>query len=399
MKENFRRKVLKNGLTILFKKRKAPIVSVSFAVRTGGIHEKGNEKGISHFIEHMLYKGTPKRNYLRISGDIENNGGVLNGFTDENLTAFWCKIPGEHLDIALDVLSDMIKNPLFDESEMKKERKVIFEEIKMRRDNPSIYTLDRIHSFLYGKPFGDNMIGTEKTINSITREKIMKRFREIYTPGNIILCVVGNANFGKIARFAAKNFGNKKGSLPKIKISEKNKSSTEKRKGLSQANLVFAYHIPHIKDRKSYTARILNEIMAEGMSSRVYLESREKRNLAYDIKGMSEIAKNFAYNLVYVGTQKKSISEVKKIILEELRKISIELSHEELERNKEKIIGRFRISMEDSHDEMVNLLESEANGVAKEFYDFEKNIRAVRLNDVKNMAKIKKYSFFALIPE
>jgi len=112
MKPKFYRKVLKNGMIILFEKRNVPVVSVAFAVRNGGINESLDEKGISHFIEHMLYKGTPTRNAKQIAEEIEKNGGQLNGFTDETITAFWCKMPSKHLDIALGVLSDMIKNPL-----------------------------------------------------------------------------------------------------------------------------------------------------------------------------------------------------------------------------------------------------------------------------------------------
>jgi len=136
MRGKFFRKVLKNGMTVLFEKRDIPVVSVAFAVRNGGVNESTNEKGISHFIEHMLYKGTPTRNAKKIAEEIERNGGDLNGFTAETITAYWCKMPSKHLDIALEVLSDMVKNSLFDEKEMEKERKVIFEEIKKYHDNP-----------------------------------------------------------------------------------------------------------------------------------------------------------------------------------------------------------------------------------------------------------------------
>ena len=106
-----------------------------------------NERGISHFIEHMLYKGTPTRDAKKIAEEIEKNGGELNGFTDETITAFWCKMPSKHFNVALEVFGDMVKNPLFDEKELEKERKVIFEEIKMRKDNPHIYVLDNFRNY------------------------------------------------------------------------------------------------------------------------------------------------------------------------------------------------------------------------------------------------------------
>jgi predicted Zn-dependent peptidase len=399
MATKFLRKVLKNGMTILFEKRDLPVVSVAFAVRNGGVNESNEEKGISHFIEHMLYKGTPTRNSKKIAEEIEWNGGEMNGFTDQTITTYWCKMPSKHLNVALDVLSDMVKNPLFDEKELEKERKVIFEEIKMRKDNPKIYVCDKIQGYLYDEPLGSSLIGTQETMDSVDRDKIVKKFEEIYQPNNIILSVVGDADFEKIVEFVEKNFGNKKGKVPQIKIKKKIKSNTEKRKGIDQANLVFAYHVPLASDNKSYAAQVLSNLMAEGMSSRLFSEIREKRNLAYAVTGAADINKDFSYNVIYVGTTAENVEAVKKLILEEFEKVSKELTEEELKQIKGQLIGNHQIFMEDSQTQMVNLLLHEINGDAKEFYEFEKNISKVQLKDVKDLAKIKDYSFFALIPE
>jgi len=210
MKADFHRKILKNGMTLLFEKRDIPVISVVFAVRSGGINENITEKGISHFIEHMLYKGTPTRNAKKIAEEIEKNGGQLNGFTSEEITAYWCKMPSKHLGVALDVLSDMIKNPLFDEKELEKERSVIFEEINMYHDNPRLHVFDEIQKSLYGGTMQINLAGTFETMSSIDREKLLKKFKKIYQPNNMILCVVGDADFNKIVKFAEKNFGNEK---------------------------------------------------------------------------------------------------------------------------------------------------------------------------------------------
>jgi len=399
MKPKFYRKVLKNGMTVIFEKRSVPVVSVAFAVRNGGINESSEEKGISHFIEHMLYKGTPTRNAKKIAEEIERNGGDLNGFTGELITAYWCKMPSKHLNVALDVLSDMVKNPLFDEKELEKERKVIFEEIKMYKDNPRLHIFDEIHRSLYGGSFGIPLIGTEKTMSSLIRKKLLNRFEEVYQPNNMILCVVGDADFDDIVGFAEKHFGKKKGKVPDFDIQKKNESKVEKRKGIDQANLVFAYHTPLSKDKKSHAAEVLNILMAGGMSSRLFGEIREKRNLAYSVKGDSSIHNNFSYSLVYVGTMKENVEKVEKLILEEFKKVSEGLSEKELEEVKEQVIGNHQISTEDSQNQMVSLLIHEIDGNAKTFYDFEKNIRAVKLKDVKDLARIKNYSFFALVPE
>jgi predicted Zn-dependent peptidase len=399
MKPQFYRKILKNGMTIIFEKRNLPVVAVAFAVRNGGVNEELNEKGISHFIEHMLYKGTPSRDAKKIAEEIEKNGGELNGFTDEAITAYWCKMPSKHLKTALEVLSDMVKNSLFDEKELEKERKVIFEEIKMRKDNPHIYVLDSIQRELYNGTLGRNLIGTYETMKSIDRKKIIDKFRQIYQPNNMILGVVGDADFDKIVKFAERNFGKIRGKIPKPKFSLKSNSITEKRKGIDQANLVFAYHVPLSDDNKSYAAEVLGTLMAGGMSSRLFSEIREKRNLAYAVKGDSNINKFFAYNTVYVGTTKENMEFVKNIILEEFKKVSEELTEKELNQVKEQLIGTYHIYMEDSQIQLVNLLLYEIDGNAKKFYDYEKNINAVRLEDVKELAKLKNYSFLALVPE
>ena len=402
MKANFYRKVLKNGMTILFEKRDLPIVSVAFAFRNGGINESKEEKGISHFIEHMLYKGTPTRNSKKIAEEIEKKGGELNGFTSETITAYYCKIPSDHLNVALEVLGDMVKNHLFNKKELDKERKVIFEEIKMHKDNPRRHVFDEIQGLLYEEPLGLNFIGTHETMSSLTREKLVQRFKEVYNPNNLILCVVGDANFDEIIKFAEKNFDNKKGKVPKFEIKLKNESKIEKRKGIDQANFILAYHSPLAGNKKVYASIVLSTILGGGMSSRLFQEIREKKNLAYSIKGETDVNKDFAFSYIYVGSKKENVNKVKKLILKEFEKVSKELGEKELSQVKKQLIGNHQIQMEDSQEQMANLLSWEILRNAEDFYEFEKNIKNVKLKDVKDLAKKvkgKDYSFFALIPD
>ncbi|MEM3141583.1 MAG: insulinase family protein, partial [Candidatus Pacearchaeota archaeon] len=208
----------------------------------------------------------------------------------------------------------------------------------------------------------------------------------------------------QLINFAKKNF--KSDSIKKIKkISEpkiilRNKTCIEKRKGLDQANLVLSYHVPLSGNKKSYAAYILNVLTTGGMSSRLFFEIREKRNLAYAIKGDSEITKYFGYNSIYVGTKKEKVGEIKKIILKEFEKIAKSLDKKEFKKIKEQIIGNYQISIEDSQTQLTNLLMYEIDGNAKEFYNFEKNIKSVKLKDVRDLAETarKKYSFFVLLP-
>ena len=401
MKQKFYRKVLKNGMTILFEKRDLPVVSVAFAVRHGGIHEELSEKGISHFIEHMLYKGTKNRTSKQISEELEKNGGEMNGFTENAITAYWCKMPSDKLKIALDVLSDLVKNPLFEKKELEKERKVIFEEIKMYHDNPLRYVFEEIQKCLYGGTLSIDLIGTEKTMNFIDQKKMIEKFKSVYVPKNIVLCVVGNANFNELVNFAEENFGNEKSEISVKKFDLKNEIKVEERKGIDQANLVFAYHVPLAEDKKSNAAKILTCLMAGGLSSRLFEEIREKRNLAYAVKGGSQISKYFAYNFIYVGARKENLEKVKGLILKEFEKVAKNLGEKELSSIKEQLIGNYKISQEDSAGQMQSLLFAEIDDQAKDFYEFEKNIKNVKLKDVKDLAKSakEKFSFFALVPE
>ena len=401
MVNKFYRKVLKNGMVVILEKRDLPVVSVAFAVRNGGVNEKEEEKGISHFIEHLLYKGTKNLSAKKIAEEIEKRGGELNGFTSEEITAYWCKMPSRHLNIALGILGEMVRNPLFDKIELEKERKVIFEEIKMYHDNPRMHSFDETQKLLYNGTMKISLAGTLETMNSITREKILDKFKQVYTPENMILCVVGEANFEELVKFVEKNFQNEKGKVIEEKFGLENDSKIEKREGIDQANIIFAHHVPLAKDKKSYAAILLNSLMTGGMSSRLFSEIREKRNLAYAVKGESNINKTFAYNLIYIGAMKENVEKIKKLILEEFEKVANSLDEEELKQIKEKLIGNYQISMEDSQEQMINLLSYELHGNAKEFYNFEKEILKIKLQDVRKLAAdVKKdYSFFALVPK
>ncbi len=394
---NFKKKVLGNGMTILFEKRNFPVVSVAFAVRSGGAYESEKEKGIHHFIEHMLYKGTKNRTNKQIAEEIEKNGGELNGFTDQLITAYWCKMPSEHLNIVLDVLSDLIKNPLFDEKEIEKERQVIIEEMKMRKDSPITYVFDNLEKCLFEPPLSINLIGTFDSLSSIDKKKLISKFKEVYSPENLILVVVGNANFDEIVKFAEANFSFMGKKIGGLKVKKRNESFVEKRKGIDQANLVFCYHIP---ENLSYSARLLNTLMAQGMSSRLFLEIREKRNLAYSVKGEVEINKYFPHGFIYVGTMKEKVDEVKKIIVKEFEKLLEDLSEKELAQVKEQLIGNYILETEDSQAQMLNLLSWEIVSKAEDAYEFEKKIKEVRVEDVKKLVKqiLKEHNFFELLP-
>ncbi len=398
MKESLNRKQLKNGLTILFEKRNLPVVTCSVSNKFGSEFETEELKGISHFIEHLVFKGTKKRVVDEISKEIEKKGGILNAFTSEEVTCFWNKLPSRHLSTGIELASDLALNPLFEQEALERERKVILEEIKMYSDNPQVYVKEKIKELLYAKPFGMFGAGTLETMKKISRQDVLDIFNSVYSTNNMILTVVGKAEIEEICEIAEKLFPHRaKKVQEKIPI-KRNVEIIEKRKGLEQANLVFGYHTPTLRDKNRYSAEILDVIVAGGMSSRLFSEIREKRGLAYAVKGILQQDKNYGYEAIYVGTIKEKVKQVKELILKELKKMQ-KLEKKDFQEAQEQLIGLRDVDSENSEQVMVDLISEENAGNVGEYYKYEERINEVKLEDVRTLAKLKGYSFVALVPE
>lgn len=394
---NFYKKKLNNGLTVLFEERRLPVVTTSVSVRAGAEYEREKIKGISHFIEHLVFKGTKNRKQQEISGEVEKKGGILNAFTSEEVTCFWNKLPSRHFSLGIDIASDMTLNPLFDAKELERERKVILEEIKMYHDNPQYYVIKKIKSLLFEKPFGMNISGTMKTVSGISREDVLKYYTNSYFTGNMILSVVGKADFEEICRLGEKIFPKKIGEVNEIVPVRMNSQLIEKRRGLDQSNIVLGFHAPGLRDKERYGAEVLNAILTEGMSSRLFQEIREKRGLAYGVKGILQQDKNYGVELIYVGTTKENVGKVREIILKEIKKLQ-KLDKKDFEEAKEQLIGLRNVGSENSEEVMASLIYEENAGNAEEYYKYEERINGLNVEEVRHLAKINNYGFVALIP-
>jgi len=396
MKVDFVRKRLSNGLTILFEKRKMPVVSVSASIKQGFAYESEKIKGISHFVEHLMFKGTKSRSHTEIAEEIEKKGGILNAYTSEEVTSYWNKLPNEHFSVGADIASDLILNPKFEELEFEKEKKVILEEIKMYRDNPQYYVLDKIKELLFKKPFGMSGIGTAQNVSGFKRQEIIDFFNSQYKTGKMFLGVVGNTDLEAIENIG-KTFPKSNGVVGAVKPIKINKQVIEKRKGIDQANLVLGTHISDLRDKKRYAYEVFNTILGGGMSSRLFEEVREKRGLAYTIRGMLEQGKDFGYQIFYVGTTKENVKLCKEVILREIKKMK-DLQKKDLEEAKEQLIGLRKVGSEESVNVMNALVQEELAGDAREFYKYEERINSIKLKDVQSLSKIKGYSSIALVP-
>lgn len=394
----FKQKVLKNGLTVLHEKRDVSVTTMLLGVKYGSRYETEDEKGIAHFIEHLCFKGTDKRNAKQIAEEIENIGGALNAFTSEDVTAYHAKFPSENLAKVGEVIFDIFFNPIFPEEEVKKEAEVICEEIKMYYDNPRAYVLDQIKSQLYEKPFGMFIAGTQEIVKGLTRKKLLEKHRSIYCPSNAVLIVVGNNSFEEVVALAEKfSVPREFKKIQKPKIVEKISSMKDKRENLQQVNLCMGLHFPKYSDKDWHASQVFSSILGDGMSSKLFTEVREKRGLVYGIKTDIDSGQDYSYFFIWAGTDSSNEDKVVKISLEEFKKMA-EISEEELEIAKKKIAGGNRVDSESSDDVARDLLAFWSFGNAEDYYSFEKKIKEVKMEDIKNIAKKTKYSFYSLGP-
>ncbi|NCO11332.1 insulinase family protein [Candidatus Pacearchaeota archaeon] len=396
----FQKKTLNNGITVVHEQRDLPVVSFSISNKFGGAYESSEIKGIAHVIEHLLFTGTKTRSHEDISREIEKRGGILNAFTSNDLTSYWFKLPAEHLFSGMDILIDMLKNASFDKEKFEKEKKVILEEIKMYHDMPQRHIYDKIIANLYEEPFGIGIIGTKETVSSLTRDFVKDYFEKHYSPENFIVTLVGQADFEKVCNYLEKEFERQNKVLPPVELKKINKNSVEERQGLDQAHYIMAMHAPLADDKKRYSLEVLDAYLANGMSSRLFLEIREKRGLAYTVRSAYEVEKNYAYYSIYVGTTKEAIPEVEKIIIAEFKDVE-KMTDNDLKEAKERLIGLRKVSSEESINVMNELIFSELSTQAEDYYRHEEEINKISLEDVKSMAKeiISKYSTASIIPK
>lgn len=396
----FIKKKLRNGMRVVYEERDLPLVSLSITNPFGAVYEDSKIKGIAHFIEHLVFTGTKTRTHEDISREIERKGGILNAFTAQDVTSFWFKLPSEHVFAGLDIITDIMNNPIFDEGKFEKEKKVVIEEIKMYHDIPQKFVMDKIEENLYKKPFGEGIAGSAKTVGALKRDFVYDYFKNVYTGENYIVTIVGKIDFGKVCDYLEGKYKVKKRSLKLPKIEKWNKHSVEKRPGIDQAHFVFAYHAPMFTDKEYYHLAVLDAYLARGMSSRLFLKIREERGLAYTVRGSIATEKNYSHYSIYVGTRKEAINEVHKLIIEGFKEVN-KMSEKDLEEAKEMLVGLRKVSSEESSDVMNELMYYELISKAEEYYNYEKRVREVKLADVKKMALrgLSKYSTAAVVPK
>jgi predicted Zn-dependent peptidase len=389
---NIRRQKLPNGLTIITEQMQhIRSASIGVWLQTGSRDEAAEWNGISHFIEHMVFKGTKHRTAEEIARQVDSFGGNMDAFTAKECICFNVKVLDEHIPTALDILSDLVLNPVFDTADIARERGVILEEIKMDEDNPD-YLVHEIftQNFWKDHPLGKPILGTKETVKRFERDPVLDAYAHRFAPGNIIVSAAGNLDHDKFVELVTRHFEHMKpmsngfhSSKPKIvsRIILRNK------KALEQVQLclgVPAYPIAHEKRHAGY---ILNTVLGGGMSSRLFQNIRERQGLAYSIYSDLNPYRDTGCLAVYAGTSLASAAKVVQSVVSEFRKLKTSpVPEEELRRAKAQLKGSLMLSLESSTSRMSNLARQEM--YFDRFYDLDELIQKIEAVTVEDLTML-----------
>ena len=393
-KRNIHREVLPNGLIVLTEEMQhIRSVSIGIWIKTGSRDEDLQWNGISHFIEHMVFKGTKHRSAEEIAQQVDSIGGNMDAFTAKECVCFNVKVLDDHLPIAMDVLSDLVLNPVFDGADITRERGVILEEIKMDEDSPD-YLVHEIftQNFWKDHPLGKPILGTKETVKKFEQPVVLDFYGQRFAPGNLIICAAGNLKHAQFVELVNKHFAQmqpKKNGFhspqPKIvpRIIMRNK------KALEQVQICVGVPSHPIAHGKRYASYILNTLLGGGMSSRLFQNIRERQGLAYAIYSDLNPYRDTGCLSVYAGTSRESAGKVVQSIVSEFRKLKTEtVPPEELRRAKDQLKGSLMLSLESSTARMSNLARQEM--YFDRFYTLDElieKIEGVTAEELKELAE------------
>jgi predicted Zn-dependent peptidase len=330
-------------------------VSVCIFIGVGSRYETAPEAGISHFIEHVLFKGTQKRPSSReISEAIEGVGGIINGGTDKELTLYWCKVAQPHFPLALDVLADMLLCSRFEPGDIENERQVIIEELNMERDSPAHLVDLLIDELLWpAHPLGRDIAGSKGTVTSISREMMLDYLGRQYLPENTVIAIAGDVQHEETLAAVGQALGKWTNPKPSPKYAAYKEQEFPrlyiKSKETEQAHLCLGLSGLSIAHPRRFTLDLLNVILGEGMSSRLFTEIRDRLGLAYSIYSFVDHFLDTGSIIIYAGVETKNLGVAVTAILEQLARLKETVPEAEIAKAKELSKGRLLLRMEDSH--------------------------------------------------
>jgi predicted Zn-dependent peptidase len=323
--ETVRRTVLPNGVRILSEEIPSlASVSIGLWIESGSRYDEPGGCGLSHFVEHMLFKGTARRTAAEIAGEIDAVGGVLNADTDREHTCYYAKVLGEHADLAVDVLSDMFLAPRLDPEEIERERGVVLEEIAQIEDTPDDYVQDLFHlAYWPDHPLGLPICGTRASVEALDRVACADLIARRYRPDRLVVAAAGRADHDRLVDEIARRFGGLEGSAPVVNgpPPRGRPGVTVHRRRLEQVQLCLGTRGVAVTDAERDAAAVLNAALGDGMSSRLFQEVRERRGRAYAIDSFLCSYRDAGYLAVTAATRPRWVAEVVEAVLGELRRV------------------------------------------------------------------------------
>lgn len=350
--------VFKNGLRLItIPRRDAESVTVMVLVKAGSKYEREEENGISHFLEHMCFKGTKKRpKAMQISAELDALGAQYNAFTSYEFTGYYAKVAPTNVKKALEIVSDLYLNPIFNQDEIEREKGVIIEEMNMYEDLPNRKVQDDMMTLLFGaQPMGRSILGTKEIIRGVRRENFLQYRAKHYLPQSTIVLVSGSFKESDIRRDVEKLFSHLDGGVKGEKLPVNDHQSKPRvfvrTKASDQSHIVIAFRGYSVKDKRAYAATVLASILGGTMSSRLWQTVRERLGAAYYVRADHESLSDHGIFEIAAGLDTSRITEVLTEIMREVSKLKrSDVGKEELKRSKDSIIGRFRLGLERSDD-------------------------------------------------
>ena len=388
----YKYQTLKNGLTIVGEEIPyLKSVSLGIWINTGSRLESEKESGVSHFIEHMLFKGTKNRSAKDIARDIDRLGGEINAFTNKECTCYYVHLLDEHINKGIDVLSDMILNSSFDTHDIDKERFVILEELKMYEDSLDDLSYDLLVENVYPNDgLGRNILGNRKTIKSLKREDILNYYNKYYVPNNAVISICGNFKFEEIVKVIEEKFEQWQEKEVNIEVKEANYTPcfVTKNKDSEQVNIAINLKaIPEENEKEAYALSVVNNIFGGSTSSRLFQSIREEKGLVYSIYSSQTLYRKCGELGIFASTSEEYLKEVYDLIIKEIKNIRENyITEEELEESKEQLKGNYILSLESINSKM--LAHGEAmllNNKLKKEDEIIEHINAVNMEQVKDI--------------
>lgn len=399
----YQKAVLDNGIRIVTEK--IPYlrsVSIGIWINSGSRDEDDINRGISHFLEHLAFKGTEKRSAKQIAFEMDSIGGQIDAFTSREYTCYSAKVLDEHLPIAIDLLSDILLNSTYKPSDIEKERQVILEEIKFVEDNPTDYIYDLLYKCVWSEhPLGLPILGNVESIKKIGRDAVIAHLDKHYLPRNMVIAAAGNIDEDKLRKMLERSFGNLKRNGPSQRQTppEIKKNLIIKERKLEQIHFCLGTKGLKSADDNRYNGYILNTILGGSMSSRLFQKIREDYGLAYSIHSFISPYADTGLLGIYAGTSPAFFNKVLKMSLEELKILrNVKVSDNEIKRSKDQLKGNLILSLESSTSRMNQLAKQEIYfGRYFSMDEIIAEIEKVRGDNIQSLAeKLLEDSFFNL---